>query len=104
MYHTGDMLSEPPKISELLNKVASKAKDKWKNIGLQLDIEPHDLNDISSREKDPILCYSEVFRLWKSKEDKPFTWATIVEALRAPSVEETRLATGIVEWLRLGKP
>ena len=94
------MLSKPPKMRELINKVASKAKDKWKKIGLQLDIEPHDLNAISSREQDPILCYSEVFSLWKRRADPPFTWDTIVEALRAPAVEETRLAAEIVEWLR----
>ena len=93
-----DPLTKPPKKSDLLNFVASRALNKWERIGLQLDLEQHQLDAIQSQ--DPIKCYSVVFDLWKKRTDPPFTWATVVEALRAPIVGENALAEEIDKWLR----
>ena len=93
-----DPLTKTPKKSDLLNRVASRALNKWERIVLQLDLEQHQLDAIQSQ--DPIKCYSVVFDLWKKKTDPPFTWATVVEALRAPIVGENDLAEEIDKWLR----
>ena len=78
----------------LLNQVASKAQDNWEVIELQLGIEQHQLNTINHH--DPIRCYSEdVFSLWERKADPPFTWVTIIKALKAPIVGETKIAQDI---------
>ena len=83
---------------ELLHKVACRAMDKWYMVGLELDIEEDQLNTIKYSE--PVRCYTEVFRLWKNRAEPPYTWATIIGALKSPIVGEKRLAREIEEWLR----
>ena len=93
-------LSKPPELRDFLNQVASNAKDKWRMVGLALDIKQHQLNTISDKFQNPILCYSEVFTAWENREDPAlFTWATIVKALESPIVEEKKLAKIVVDWL-----
>ena len=84
-----------------MNQVASKAMDKWKIVGLDLDIQQDQLNTISEKHSgDPILCYSEVFTVWeKTVDPTDFTWARIVETLESPIVKENKLARDLVEWL-----
>ena len=84
-------------MNDLLNRVASRAMDKWEVLGLQLGIHPHQLHTI--QKNSPILCFAEVFNIWERKSDPPFTWATIVEALSSPIVNENALAKEIVDWL-----
>ena len=77
--------------------MAAKAPDKWKRIGLQLNIEYQKLNTMANQ--DHINSYADVFSMWQKKGDPPFTWATIIEVLRADSVEEKQLANELKEWL-----
>ena len=85
---------------DLLRRVASRAMDKWELVGLDLGIEQHQLNTISHyHPRNPIRCYSEVFGLWQEKADLPFTWATILDTLRSPIVEENALAQEIEDWI-----
>ena len=88
-----DPLQSPPEIKDLHNKVAAKALHKWKRLGIQLKLDFSKLKSIEKEHKDAFDCYAEIFQLWKSKGDPPYTWATIIDALKAPSVEETELAT-----------
>ena len=85
-------------MNDLLNRVASRAMDKWEVLGLQLNIPPHQLNTI--KKDNSILCYADVFDIWERKSDLPFTWATIVEALRSPIVNENSVANEIEDWLK----
>ena len=85
-------------MKELLNKVASRAMNKWKRIGRELEIEQHQLNSITNQ--DAIECYADVFDLWQKRANPPFTWATILEALRSSVVDEKALAHEIEDWLR----
>ena len=94
-----DPLQSAPEIKDLHNKVAAKAPDKWKRLGTQLNIDYPKLTSIEEKHKDAFDYYAEVFQLWKSKGDPPFTWATIIDALKAPSVEKIELATELQEWL-----
>ena len=43
-------------MNDLLNRVASQAMDKWEVLGLQLNIQPHQLNTIQKN-----MCFAEVF-------------------------------------------
>ena len=71
----GTSLERAPKLTELLDKVAAKARDKWTMVGLQLNIEPNwQLTAISKNHQDTVDCYREVFSLWEKKCDPPFTW------------------------------
>ena len=94
-----DLLQSAPEIKDLLNKVAVRANDKWKSVGLQLDMELPELNTVEKQNKEASLCYAELFRLWKNNGDPPYTWDTIIDALKAPLVGEAQLATELQEWL-----
>ena len=87
-------------MNDLLNKVAAKARDCWEKIALQLKLKHGHIKTIrNSNTQDPILCYSEVFDVWQKSGSPPYTWATIIDALRAPIVGEHQLAHELQEWL-----
>ena len=100
IYLLDDPLNEPPKMIDLLERVASRAIDKWRVLGIQLNISSHQLHSIERSERYPDLCFAKVFDIWKRNSYPPFTWATIVEALRSPIVEEYHLAMEIEDWLK----
>ena len=79
----------------MLNQVASRAPNKWKEIGLQLGIQSHQLNSINHHDPIYMHCYMDMFSLWEKKAEPPFTWATIIDALRSPRVLEIVLAHNI---------
>ena len=95
-----DPLQSAPETKDQHNKVAARAPDKWKRLGTQLNIDYSKLKSIEKEHKDAFDCYAEVFQLWKNKGDPPFIWDTIIDALKAPSVEEIELATELQEWLQ----
>ena len=99
LYPSDTSLDKDPTLPYLLDRVASKARDKWDMVGLQLGIEEQQLSTISTEHRDPIRCYSKVFTLWKNKADPPYTWRTIVGVLRAPIVGREDLAIEIETWL-----
>ena len=90
-------LNRPPEYYTLLNKLAVDAMDKWKKIGLLLDIPIGQLNSVTMT--DPILCYAEIFNWWQKNGSPPYTWATIIDALRAPMVGEVQLAHELEEMV-----
>ena len=93
-----DPLSREPTMRELLHNVACRAMDKWYMVGLELEIEQHQLDTINHTQ--PVRCYTEVFRLWQNKAEPPFTWATIINVLKSLIVGENKLANDIKEWLQ----
>ena len=101
VFYPPDPLDMPPDIRQLLRRMASIARDKWRLVGIELGIEVEQL-DLISMEGNPIVCFSKVFSQWKKKADTdvPFTWRTIANALRSPIVGESSLATEIEESLR----
>ena len=91
-------LNRPPEgLAVLLNKVAIHAQDKWKYMGIQLNI-PMDKLD-SMIVADPIGSYAKIFNWWQRNGSPPYTWATIIDALRAPMVGEARLAHEVEDWV-----
>ena len=93
-------LHSPPDHHDLLSKVAAKARDKWEQVAELLDIKLSRIHSIRTvKQAQPIYCYIEIFDVWKRKGSPPYTWATIINALRAPSVGKKRLANELQEWL-----
>ena len=92
-------LQRPPKVSVLLNRVAAKAPIKWKNLGRQLNIENQKLKTIPRENDDSLDCFAEVFDLWERRGSPPFTWATIIDALKADIVGEVQLAYELEQWV-----
>ena len=66
-------------------------------MGVQLNIPTDQLNSMTAT--DPISCYADVFNWWQRNGSPPYTWATIIDALRAPIVGEVRLAHELEQWL-----
>ena len=83
---------KPPELPDLLNVVAH-AKSSWKQVAVQLKIS---LGDVESIRKEHMMdamdCYTEVFEKWRRRGSPPYTWATIINVLRAPAVDQEQLA------------
>ena len=41
--------------------------------------------------------------MWQRRGDPPFTWATIIEVLKTPTVGENQLAKELEEWLKTAR-
>ena len=76
-----------------MNEVASKIPAKWKDISIQLGLTLGDLKYfMASTPNDPLQCFTSVFRVWKNRATRLYTWSTVIEALESPPVDEKRLA------------
>ena len=66
MYPGG--LDSEPQLSDLMNEVAAKISGKWRDVGLQLQVDP-DVQEGIARISlgDTNLCYSNVFTRWNKK-------------------------------------
>ena len=99
-----DPLDCEPELLGLMNEVAAKIPSKWRDVGLQLGLNQGVLDGIALNSPgDTNHCYSNVFTRWKNQNliTYPYTWSTIVQALRAPAVAEERLADDIKnKWTR----
>ena len=89
-----------PELRDLMNEVAAKIPSKWSDVGLQLGVDQGVLggfDTISTTNR----CYNDVFTRWKKQNSTthPYTWLTIVQALKAPAVREERLANNITTKL-----
>ena len=85
-----------------MNEVAAEIPRKWSDVGLQLGVDPGVLEGIATISPgDTNQCYSNVFTRWKNQNSTthPYTWSTIVQALKARAVGESRLAEKIKDKL-----
>ena len=86
-------LESEPELSDLMNEVASKVPAKWRQISIQLGLTPSDQECfMASSPSDPLQCFTSVFRVWKNRATRLYTWSTVIEALESPAVDEKRLA------------
>ena len=89
-------LDSEPELSDLMMEVAAKIPGKWRDVGLQLGVDV--LEGIATiSQGDTNLCYVNVFTRWEKQNSTthPYTWSTLVRALKAPAVGEERLADKI---------
>ena len=74
-----------PKLRDILKKLYSTdAADKWKDIGIMLNMNIHDLNEIKSApgNQNPQSCLREMFILYLERSNpSPPSWNATVEAL-----------------------
>ena len=91
-------LDSEPDLSDLSNEIAAEIPSKWRDMGQQLGLDQGLLEGIALISPgDTNHCYSNVFTRWKNKNltTHPYTWSTVVQALKTPAVGEERLANGI---------
>ena len=95
--YNGNLESEPG-LPDLMNKIAAKIPNRWRDIGLQLGVDLPVLDGIATISLgDPNNCYINVFTRWKNQNSPThrYTWSTLVQALKKPAVGEDRLADEI---------
>ena len=71
-------------------------KDKWFDLGVQLNMQPHDLKSIQIQyHNDPSRCLLEMLSKWLSITFPPPTWQTVVDSLSSPAINNKKLAERI---------
>ena len=78
-----------------MENVASAIPDKWRKIGIGLDLPPARLNAIDThRRGDPHDCFVDVFDHWMNQPtpQRPFCWRTVITVLQSPLISEVTLA------------
>ncbi|XP_019857419.1 PREDICTED: uncharacterized protein LOC109585735 [Amphimedon queenslandica] len=69
--------------------------EKWREVGLALALTPPQLDDIEENSQG----ISDVFQLWEDLATRPFTWETLLNALRSSIVNEFNLANQLEHTL-----
>lgn len=68
-----------------------EVKEKWYDIGIQLDIDVKILDKIRSEYKDDVAsCLREILTVWLLRENP--SWGELAEALKAKTVNKIELA------------
>ena len=85
-----------PNLDELMNDVAAVIPAKWRFVGVQLKLPKGTLDEIQAqnagRPDDSKHSFEQVFDRWRSLGTSPYTWMTMINALRSPAVGEVTLA------------
>ena len=93
---------DEPRLAELMNKVAARLPSKWRDVGIQLNLNPDHLDGIAvSASSSNLDKFCSVFSLWKKQMTAPYRWSTVIHALEAPAVNETRLAAELKNSLKV---
>lgn len=81
-------------MKDLMDALYHAVADKWKAIGIQLEI--NNLASIETKHRsDPQSCLLEMLEIWLKRVDPPPSWAAIVEALEF--LKEEKLAEELRE-------
>ena len=82
---TGRRTEKPPtkpQLKELMDALYHKVADKWKMIGVRLDIPMGKLAGIAEKfQRDPHICLVEMLETWLERVSPPATWAAIIDAV-----------------------
>ena len=84
--------SSEPTISDLANKVVTRISTKWKQVAIELGVSWDEINRISKDENGSFDQFMTVLHHWKSASMKPYTWKTVIAALKSECVNELSLA------------
>ena len=71
-----------PELKDLMNALYHKVADKWKMIGVLLEIPKGKLASIAEKYRgDPHKCLVEMLETWLERVDPPATWAAMIDAV-----------------------
>ena len=93
------LVTGAPELPDLMNEIASVIPAKWRDVGIQLGLSTGTLDGIErengSKPNSCLQSFEKVFTRWEQHHSKPYTWDTIIGALRAPAVCENALAEAL---------
>ena len=79
---SGGGLKTKPILKDLIDALYHKVADKWKVIGVLLEIPKGVLSCIADKhQRDPCSCLVEMLETWLERVHPPPTWAGIIEAV-----------------------
>ena len=71
-----------PILKDLIDGLYHKVADKWKVIGVLLEMPKGTLSHIADKhQRDPCSCLVEMLETWLERVHPPPTWAAIIEAI-----------------------
>ena len=83
-----------PEMKDLANKVIPRVCSKWRDLGLQLNLEYCVLDEIEADHQKSAERCTKMLAKWLS-QDAGASWSTLVAALNSNAVNETRLAASL---------
>ena len=81
-----------PNAIDFSNYVVAAIPSKWKHVAIQLGLTIGTCKAIKKNEDECFDQFMAVFDEWEKGSCKPFTWSTLITALKSPSVAEDTLA------------
>ena len=82
-----------------MNDIASVIPAKWRDVGIQLGLKTGILDRIQSQNANCpdacLRCFEQVLTSWEQCSCSPYSWKTIIDALKTPSVHELSLAVDL---------
>ena len=81
-----------PSNQDLMNYVVAEIPTKWKEVGVQLGLAHECLEQTEAENRKQEQCFFKILNKWKKNASPPYTWATLIDALLKPSVNEKLLA------------
>ena len=107
-------VNDSPTQHELISVLVPRLSIKWHVIGLGLGLSPQQLEKVQdNRPDDRDGCLKDVLMMWEDNatDDKPYTWATMLDVLRfsveerifstllSKNLKECKLVTALVRYL-----
>ena len=84
--------SSAPKLRDLANCAAAIIPHKWKQVAIQLELSKGERKAIEKDEDECFDRFMAVLEQWKQSASLPYTWKTLITALKSTSVDEQSLA------------
>ena len=94
-------LKETPNEHELFNLLIDTG-DIWYDIGLTLQVDQNDLDDLIQSEDNHLTKLRKVINCWKDTQPSPVIWKTIITAMESPVINKKMIADRIRQYLKLG--
>ena len=90
------LVTQAPSTDDLMVHVALKIPTKWYQLGILLRIETTTLDTFEKEvtDHDQVRLCIKVFQQWKNEVKVPFTWETIITALRR--LDENKIANELL--------
>ena len=71
-----------PQLKDLMDALYHKVADKWRMIGILLEIPKAKLAGIAEKfQRDPHICLFEMLQTWLERVNPPPTWAAIIDTV-----------------------
>jgi hypothetical protein len=81
-----------PTAADFANYVVAEIPAEWTHVAVQLGLSGDKCNTIKKDEHDCRDRFMAVFYEWERGSYKPFTWSTLITALKSPVVGKIELA------------